>query len=497
MATFDSAPLGAAEHPVGGRQVNAPGPPDRSAAEVVTHGSPYRVILRLAAPTVLAMLTQSVVNEIDIVFFSRLPSPESSTAQAALLPSLILLWMFGGSLSAISVGTQAIAARRLAEGKPEASGSVLVNSWFFALTAGIAFTLLGYLCLPLVLRFLISGPEVREAARQYMHYRLLGIASMAITFSFKAFFDGIGKTHVHMVSAVVMNALNVFLCWVFIFGNLGAPHMGMGGAGLAGFVATWVGLAVMVAWAVVPKYRLLYRPFALGGLDRALTWSILRLSIPSAVATVAVMTGFALFSMIVSRLDSPAAAVAVGSVHGEAVNSAATTVIVGILKLTFTACLAFGTSTATLVSQSLGEGDGDRAARFGWASVRLGLLIFGVVGLLEGVVFPHQLLSFMSSSEAVRHAAATPLLMMGLATPVIAVGMILSQALFGAGNTIFVMIVELILHFTCLVPLAWLLGITLDHGLVGIWTAGLSYICLLATAMTTKFAKGDWKTIKI
>jgi multidrug resistance protein, MATE family len=68
---------------------------------VVTSGSPARLILRLATPTVLAMLTQSIVNEVDIIFFSRLPCPESSNAQAALLPSLILLWLFGGSLSAI------------------------------------------------------------------------------------------------------------------------------------------------------------------------------------------------------------------------------------------------------------------------------------------------------------------------------------------------------------------------------------------------------------
>src|SRR4051794_8573998 len=95
---------------------------DGSAPRAATDGSPYRVILRLAAPTVLAMLTQSIVNEIDIVFFSPLPNPESSNAQAALLPSLILLWMFGGSLSAISVGTQAIAARRFAEAKPGESG---------------------------------------------------------------------------------------------------------------------------------------------------------------------------------------------------------------------------------------------------------------------------------------------------------------------------------------------------------------------------------------
>src|SRR5258707_11465268 len=82
---------------------------------VDTSGSPYKVILRLATPTVLAMLTQSVVNEIDIIFFAHLPCPESSNGQAALLPSLILLWVFGGSLSAISVGTQAFTARRFAE----------------------------------------------------------------------------------------------------------------------------------------------------------------------------------------------------------------------------------------------------------------------------------------------------------------------------------------------------------------------------------------------
>jgi len=236
-------------------------------------------------------------------------------------------------------------------------------------------------------------------------------------------------------------------------------------------------------------------------LDREITRSILRLSIPSGVATVAVMTGFALFSMIVSRLDTSSGAQLVQSScpsgHAEAVNGAATTVIVGILKLTFTACLAFGTSTATLVSQSLGERDGDRAARFGWASVRLGLAVFGVVGLLEGVLFPHQLLGIFTSSDAVAHAALLPMRLMGICTPIIAVAMILSQALFGAGNTLFVMVVELILHFTCLVPLAWLLGITLDYGLVGIWSAAITYILLLAATMTAKFAKGDWKTIQI
>lgn len=451
-------------------------------------------------PTVFAMLAQSAVNEVDIIFLSWLPSPESSNAQAALFPSLILLWAFGGSLSAISVGTQALTARRYAERRYTDAGAVLMNSWFFSLVAGLVFTVIGYLSVPHVLKVLVKVPEVREAAEAYLSWRLLGIASMAISFSFKAFFDGIGKTYVHMVSSIVMNVVNVVLCLVFIFGRWGAPRMGIAGAGLAGFISTWIGLAIMVGWALLPRYRLAHEPFAFRRLSRSLVWNLLRLSVPSGVATIAVMSGFMLFAMIVSELDArsqAAAAVAVAAGQAEAVNSAATTLIVGILKLTFTACLAFGTSTATLVSQSLGERDPDKASRFGWVSVRLGLMIFGVVGLLEGVVFTRPILNIVAPNEAVLEAAVGPMRLMGICTPLIATGMILTQALFGAGNTRFVMIVELILHFMCLVPLAWILGITLGLGLPGIWGSAAVYVVLLTSIMVYKFRSGDWKTIRI
>lgn len=476
--------------------------PTPSIPPALIQGAPAWTILRLAAPTVVAMLTQSVVNEIDIVFFSWLPCPESSTAQAALLPSLILLWLFGGSLSAISVGTQAIAARRYAAGRDRDAGAVLVNSWVVALVTSVAFTAIAYVTLPWTVPLIIKVPAVQHAAVGYLHWRLLGITSMVATFSFKSFFDGIGKTHVHMVSAVVMNALNVLLCMLLIFGNFGMPRLGMTGAGLAGFISTWVGLLILVGWAMAPKILRQFHPFDVRQWSPKISWDILKLSIPGGVATIVVMTGFLLFVTIVSRLDTLMRAAVVsmdacGLGSAEPINAAATTVIVGVLKLTFTACLAFGTSTATLVSQSLGTGNPEKAERFGWVSVKLGLVIFGCVGALEGVVFPHQILAFVSHSEAVRQAALMPMRLMGVCTPIIAVGMILTQALFGAGNTRFVMLAELILHFTCLVPLAWLLGITFNFGLMGIWTAAVTYVALLATVMTWKFARGEWKRIKI
>ncbi len=468
----------------------------------VTSGPPHRAILRLALPTVGAMLTQSVVNEVDIVFFARLPCPESSNAQAALLPSLIILWLFGGSLSAISVGTQAFVGRRFAQKNNEEVGGVLGNAAFFSVLAGIVFSIIGYLVMPAILDLLIKVEGPRVAAAAYLKWRLLGVTSMVTTFAFKAFFDGIGKTHIHLVSAVVMNAINIALCAVLIFGNetLGIDKMGIAGAGIAGFVSTYVGLAIMIGYALKPEFRNVYRPFVIKKLDAALTWSILKLSIPSSVATIAVMTGFALFAAIAGELDNrqPIGVISALCPGGkaEAVNGAAMTVIVGVLKLTFTACLAFGTSTATLVAQSLGEKRPDRAEVFGWTSVRLGLMIFGVVGLCE-MLFAEQVLAFVSHSDIVRTTALGPMRLAGACTPMIAVGMILTQALFGAGNTRYVMIVELILHFTCLVPLAWILGITMQMGLIGIWIAGAIYAAALAALMAIEFKRGNWKKISL
>lgn len=469
---------------------------------VVTSGPPHRAILRLALPTVGAMLSQSIVNEIDIVFFAMLPCPESSNAQAALLPSLIVLWLFGGSLSGIGVGTQAFTARRFAEGKDHEAGAVLFNAFVFALVAGVLFTIVGYSTMHLLLGKIIKVDGARAAADAYLQYRLLGVSSMAMTFAFKAFFDGIGKTHVHLVSALVMNAINIGLCLILVFGNdtLGVAKMGIAGAGLAGVISTYVGLAIMIGYALKPEYRERFAPFRMNKLNRSLMWSIVKLSIPGGIATIAVMTGFALFALIASKLDEihPLGTVSAMCPGGDAepVNMASTTVIVGILKLTFTGCLAFGTATATLVSQSLGERDGEKAARFGWASIRLGLLIFGVVGLLE-TVFAGPILGFVASSPLVQEHSLNPMRIMGAITPVIAVGMILTQALFGAGDTKYVMVAELILHFMCLVPLAYLLGVVVDLGLMGLWSAAIVYIVLLAIAMVWRFRSGVWQRITL
>ena len=87
----------------------------------------------------------------------------------------------------------------------------------------------------------------------------------------KGFFDGIGKTTLHFVASLVMNVMNVLLCWILIFGHFGAPRMGAPGAGLAAFIATWIGLFIMLgyAWA----HRDEYKPMRWQNLSRTLMWA--------------------------------------------------------------------------------------------------------------------------------------------------------------------------------------------------------------------------------
>ena len=449
-------------------------------------------ILYLAVPAQLALLTQTGVNLVDTYLIGLLEEPDRSAGQAMLSFSLALLWAVGGFLSAISVGTQAMVARRMGRGDPQASGLILANAVVLAVIASAIVSVVCYQLVPYVFRLASKDPEYIRLGTTYTQWRFVGIISMVTTAAYKAFYDGTGRTYVHFVAAIVMNIVNVLLCWLLMFGGMGMPKMGVEGAGIAAAVASWVGLVVMVAWSFKPSERLRFRAYRTRVLTRAAMWQLARLSVPSGVATTVVMTGFLLFIGIVSMFDR--SYVAAGGT--ESINGAATTIIINVLSLTFFSCMAFGVATATLVSQHLGARDPDGAERYAWSSVKIGVILFAAVGALE-IAFPRVFIGFFNDSEAVINAGAPSMRLMGACGPLIAAGMILTQALFGAGNPRFVMMIELLLHFGLLLPLAYLLGVTFQLGLLGVWSAAAVYVLALTVIMVLKFKGGSWKAITI
>jgi Na+-driven multidrug efflux pump len=480
-----------------------------------------REVLILAAPVMAAMITQTFINQFDTILIGRLPKEYSIAGQAGLAYSILLHWMIGGFVGAISVGTQAMTARRFAEGDRHGAGHVLFNSAVIAFIAGAAVTILAAIFTRPLFRLFTQNELVLAQGVPYCRARFVGILAMVATLSFKSFFDGIGKTHYHLWVAIAMNVINGVLAYILVFGAFGMPRLNVLGAGVAATVAGYAGMVFMIGWALREKYRRDFRIFRASNLDVRTMGRIARLSLPSGVATFVVMTGFLVFLHWVNLLDASEAA---GNGAGEALRlawleaafpahlgtepfraivltkapvfEAATKVIFDIMFLAIMACMGLGIATATLVSQNLGRKRSDESEKFGWTAVKMAAWFTGLLGLVA-VLFPDALMGIFTRDAEVIEVGRTPLRIIGAGEFAIGFGLVLAQALFGAGATRFVMVVEIVLHLFCLVPLSWFLAIPMGLKLDGIFLAALVYIVGLGAVMTWKFRKGDWKHIKI
>lgn len=459
----------------------------------------------------LAMLTQTLVNQVDHVLVGHLPVEESTPGQAAVQLSIILLWAFGGFLSAITVGTQALTARRIGADDIEGAGAVSTNSQALAVLASIVVTTICWLAAPWLFRLVNKDPKVLELGIPFLRWRFLQISGMVTTASLKSFFDGLGKTRVHMGAAVVMNLANFLMCVALMFGPQSPgipgidgvhsvlvtlsgghlPHLGVPGAGLASMISSYIGMAIMVGWSFRPMYRP-YHIRRLSNLSARTMWDIVRLSVPSGLATMFAMSGFGFVLFVVAKLDKLA-----GHQVGRQIYGAATSNIISVLQIVFISALAYGTATATLVSQSMGAKQPEMAERYAYTAARIGATLFLALGLILAI-FAEPILRFWNPDPDVVNAAVPILRLVGaVVTPAISAALVFTQALYGAGNTVFVMVVEGILHIICLVPLSYLAGITFGLGLLGVWSAMIFYIAALALIMFLKFRTGSWKTIHI
>jgi Na+-driven multidrug efflux pump len=110
-------------------------------------------------------------------------------------------------------------------------------------------------------------------------------------------------------------------------------------------------------------------------------------------------------------------------------------------------------------------------------------------------MIPETIAGWLSGVNGVIAATAEVLRLLAPGLPVIACALIFTQSLFGAGCTKFVMFVEAGLHFTCLIPLSYLIGIVLGWGVLGMWGAVLVYASALCIIMFCKLRAGGWKKV--
>ena len=432
-------------------------------------------ILTLALPIIGGMVSQNVLNLVDTAMVGFL----GDAALAAVGLGGFAIFALQAMVLGVSSAVQAVAARRKGEGDPGRwaaplnAGLLLVLFVAPALTAGLFFVV------PHLYPWLNSDPAVIEAGVPYLEWRVLAITFVATNYAFRGYWNGVDLSKLYMSTLVVMHASNIFLNYVLIFGNFGAPAMGVSGAGLASALSTVVGAAIYVYLGL--KYArqngfLRTRPSA-PEMKR-----LVGIALPSGLQQTLFAAGFVVTYWIIGRVGTS--------------ELAAANVLINVTLVAILPGLALGMAAATLVGQALGKGDIADARRWGWQVTLLGTVALGILGL-PMIFFPDLILSGFIHTPQTLEAARWPMRLVGITMGLEAVGLVLSSALLGAGDAKRVMWVSVLTQWGLFLPLAFLVGPALGFGLLGIWVLQGAYRGLQALIYWSFWRGQQWTSIRV
>ncbi len=442
---------------------------------------PAARVLALAIPLMASNLSQTLLSITDTMMVGRLDESGAGPLAAMGAAGILFLVMFL-FLTAVFMGVQILTARRFGEGKFEECGRALDCGLVISTFVGIAAGLLGIFFAHEVTNAIFSNAPIADLAADYLTFRWGGILTLCTLWTFKGFYYGIGFTKIDMVLTLTMNIANVALNYCFIFGNLGAPEMGMPGAGLSSVLATSAGCLVYIGLSLRPAFRQKYALFRPSHWSPIIAMKILRLSGPRAMQAMAFGGSIVLFKLIENRC-------------GE-LSLATSTVVWKSFGIPVLLALGLGSAAATLVGHSLGAGKPADAESYARSAVRIGIVISSFLAALVWI-FPEAILSAFTDKPEVIAAGVGPMRLMATFQIADTVGIILARSLNGAGCTFYVMASEILIQLFIVTPAAFLLTHFYSENLTLVWVTWALYMLSWFLAMAWKFRQGTWKEIVV
>lgn len=357
-----------------------------------TAPTPWRTelaaMLRLAGPLAAANLLQMLVYAIDVIFVARLG--EEALAASSLSISLfgLMMWCFSGLTGACAPLIAAELGRR-AHAVREVRRSVRMALWLAVGTgvAGMAISACGEWIL------LATGqdPAVSARAGSFLMIMMWAMVPMILSNVLRTFVSALGRPFFATAITALAIGVNALGNWVFVFGNLGAPALGLEGSALS---------SVLTAFATLGAYclairadRRLRRYHILGRWWRS-EWSrlreILRIGLPIMLTILAEAGLFSGAAFLMGRIG--------------AAELAGHTVALQVAALAFQIPFGIGQAVTIRVGYFYGAGDRAGIGRAGWSAF---ILSIGFMALTaSAMVFaPLPILSLYVDPAAPQNAA--------------------------------------------------------------------------------------------
>lgn len=433
-------------------------------------GNHQRVILQLALPVIAGLSTQMFLSLVDTALVGRLPDAEY--ALAALGIAFYATWAVISPFSSLSTGTQVLISRNYGSKNFEECGSILTSSIIMGLVVGIIVSILVVTFSFTIANVFAADKRVGSYAGSYLFYRFMGFPFFLISVSYRGFYFGIGKTKIFMIAGGLANLANMLLDYTLIYGAFGINGMGLAGAGLGSAVATMLETSVYIIVSMLKSYRTKFALFKRVRYDKNIAKVMLKISLPVSFQNIFTLSGLLLFISIIGLMGT--------------LQQGASQVVLSAMLLSYMPSMGFGVVAQTLVGNKLGENDVKLAKRWGFETSRISTTYTFLLGLIF-MLLPRYVISMLTGNANIINVAIPILRIAGFGQVFFGIGMVLTNGLLAAGQSFFVMLIDVTINWLVFVPLAYLLGVILKFGLIGVWAAMPFYTSLYALVIFMKF----------
>ncbi len=437
-----------------------------------TQGSIKHAIVLLAIPMILELSLESVFAVVDMFFVGKLGK---EAIQTVGLTESVMTLVYTIAIG-LSTGTTAIVARRTGEKNHAAAAQAGMQALIISIMLAVVITILGMVFAPDILRIMGAEEEVIRQGTNFTRVMFGGSLVIILLFLINGIFRGAGNAAIAMRSLWLASLVNIILCPIFIH------FWGLTGAA----IATTVGRGLGVLYQCYYLFRgngIIRMKASYFRFDFPLMKNLLKLSAPATIQFFFASGSWIFLTMLVAHTGGDVASAGYQ---------------IAIRNIGFFILPAWGLSNAaaTLVGQNLGAGQIERAEKSVFLTARYNAIFMAGVTLFF-LLFARPVIGVFTKDPEVLRTGVMALQIISAGYIFYGIGMVMIQALNGAGDTRTPTVINFFGFWIFQIPFAYALSQWLGMGATGSFVAIPVAETLIAVTAWFFFRKGKWKTIKV
>ncbi len=429
-----------------------------------------RPTLTLAAPIIVGQVSQMLMGVTDSVMIGH----------AGTVP--LAASSFGGNVFAVfyvlGIGLMLPVAifvsRARGADRPAECGEYLRHGLALALFFGVLETL-AMVALSFQLSHFGQPPEVLAIVTPFFLLIAASVTTVFVYLVLRQFAEAMGHPWAPMFIMLAGVALNAALNWIFIYGHLGSPALGLTGAGISTLLSRTLGALVILLWLRSDAaVRAAWPKRWFGRYSWARFREMLHIGLPASGMLLFESSAFAASSVMIGWLG--------------AVPLAAHQIAISCASLAFMFPLGLSMAAGMRVSRAVGAGELPRRRPIALGALLIGLATMGVFALLFGFG-GHTIAGWFVRDGGVIALAAQLLVVAALFQLVDGTQVIAAACLRGITDVKVPAVITFVAYWVVALPLGYLLGVRGPLGAVGMWIGIAGGLALAALALTARFAR--------